>query len=171
MKPSTQTRSLRELGPSSLCSGSICRLRRRYAVVDLMLSLFGKPIRAGEGEHGIAAAIGVAIYPQDAQDGVELERRAGIARYCAKAAGKTAACYFEAHMEVFAQERNRLWRDIRGALAAGQIVPYYQPIVDLETGALVEFEALARWLHPELGVAPSRPASYPLRRRARSSGN
>ena len=55
-------------------------------------------------------------------------------------------------MEVFAQERNRLWRDIRGALAAGQIVPYYQPIVDLETGALVEFEALARWLHPELGV-------------------
>jgi EAL domain-containing protein (putative c-di-GMP-specific phosphodiesterase class I) len=117
-----------------------------------MLSLFGKPIRAGEGEHGIAAAIGVAIYPQDAQDGVELERRAGIARYCAKAAGKTAACYFEAHMEVFAQERNRLWRDIRGALAAGQIVPYYQPIVDLETGALVEFEALARWLHPELGI-------------------
>ena len=72
--------------------------------------------------------------------------------YCAKAAGKTAACYFEAHMEVFAQERNRLWRDIRGALAAGQIVPYYQPIVDLETGALVEFEALARWLHPELGI-------------------
>ena len=121
-------------------------------LVDLMLSLFGKPIRAGDGEHGIAAAIGVAIYPQDAQDGVELERRAGIARYCAKAAGKTAACYFEAHMEVFAQERNRLWRDIRGALAAGQIVPYYQPIVDLETGALVEFEALARWLHPELGI-------------------
>jgi diguanylate cyclase (GGDEF)-like protein len=121
-------------------------------LVDLMLSLFGKPIRAGEGEHGIAAAIGVAIYPQDAQDGVELERRASIARYCAKAAGKTAACHFEAHMEVFAQERNRLWRDIRGALAAGQIVPYYQPIVDLETGALVEFEALARWLHPELGV-------------------
>ena len=57
-------------------------------------------------------------------------------------------------MEALAQERNRLWRDIRGALAAGQIVPYYQPIVDLETGALVEFEALARWLHPELGIVP-----------------
>jgi EAL domain-containing protein (putative c-di-GMP-specific phosphodiesterase class I) len=99
----------------------------------------------------------VAIYPHDAQDGAELERRAGIARYCAKAAGKSAVCYFERHMEAFAQERNRLWRDIRGALAAGEIVPYYQPIVDLKTGALVEFEALARWLHPELGVVlPSR---------------
>ena len=123
---------------------------RRLA--DLMLSLFSKPIRAGDGEHGIAAAIGVAIYPQDAQDGVQLERRAGIARYCAKAAGKSAVCYFEGHLEAIAQERNRLWRDIRGALAAGEIVPYYQPIVDLETGALVEFEALARWLHPELGI-------------------
>jgi hypothetical protein len=41
-----------------------------------MLSLFSKPIRAGDGEHGIAAAIGVAIYPRDAKDGAELERRA-----------------------------------------------------------------------------------------------
>jgi diguanylate cyclase (GGDEF)-like protein len=126
-------------------------------LVDQMLSVFGKPIRSSEGEHGITAAIGVAVYPQDAKDGAELERRAGIARYFAKAAGKTTVCYFEAPMEALAQERNRLWRDIRGALAAGQIVPYYQPIVDLETGALVEFEALARWLHPELGVVlPSR---------------
>jgi predicted signal transduction protein with EAL and GGDEF domain len=97
MKPSTLTRSLRDLGPSALCSGLVRRFRRVvHHLGELMLSVFGKTIRAGEDEHGVAAAIGVAIYPLDAEGGVEFERRAGIARYC-ETAGKSAVCYCEAH--------------------------------------------------------------------------
>ena len=68
MKPSTLTRSLRDLGPSALCSGLVRRFRRViHHFGELMLSVFGKTIRAGEDEHGVAAAIGVAIYPLDAE--------------------------------------------------------------------------------------------------------
>ncbi|MEO6880096.1 MAG: EAL domain-containing protein [Mycobacteriaceae bacterium] len=49
-------------------------------------------------------------------------------------------------------------REIREALAAGQIVPFFQPVVDLATGARTSVEALARWLHPTLGLVP--PAQF-----------
>lgn len=122
--------------------------------VRSLLLVFDKAIRAEEEEHFIGAAVGVALYPQDAPDAAGLNRRASIARYRAKAERKTKACFFEDHMERLVQERRRLRREIRTALSANQIVPHYQPIVDLETGNIVEFEALARWQHPELGVVP-----------------
>jgi diguanylate cyclase (GGDEF)-like protein len=124
--------------------------------VRRLLLVFDKSIQAEEEEHFIGAAVGVALYPQDAPDAAALNRRAGIARYRAKAERKTNACFFEEHMERLVQERRRLRREIRRALSADHIVPHYQPIVDLQTGNIVEFEALARWQHPELGVvAPS----------------
>ena len=53
MKPSTPTRSLRDLGPSALCWGLVRRFRRViYHLGELMLSVFGKTIRAGEDDHG-----------------------------------------------------------------------------------------------------------------------
>jgi c-di-GMP-specific phosphodiesterase len=50
--------------------------------------------------------------------------------------------------------RLALEADLRGAIARGEITPYYQPVVRLSTGALSGFEALARWLHPRRGMLP-----------------
>jgi EAL domain-containing protein (putative c-di-GMP-specific phosphodiesterase class I) len=61
-------------------------------------------------------------------------------------------------MDSALQERVRLENELRAALVQESIVPFYQPIVDLRTGAILKFEALARWRHPTLGDIP--PARF-----------
>src|SRR5262249_44792646 len=59
---------------------------------------------------------------------------------------------FAGDMHQRAMSSLRLETDLRRALEREEIVPYYQPIVDLQEGAVLGFEALARWQHPTLGI-------------------
>ena len=60
-------------------------------------------------------------------------------------------------MDARTQERDRIERDLRGAISNGDVRPHYQPLIDLATKQVVGFEALARWEHPTLGwIAPDR---------------
>jgi diguanylate cyclase (GGDEF)-like protein len=108
-------------------------------------------------KHVITAAIGIALTPQDGNSPPELLRKADIALYRAKAQGSSAMRFFEPQMDVHARERNRLERELRAAIEAGEILTFYQPLVDLKSGRIRAFEALARWTHPQLGeIAPER---------------
>jgi diguanylate cyclase (GGDEF)-like protein/PAS domain S-box-containing protein len=82
----------------------------------------------------------------------QLLRNADLAMYTAKRRGKGRFETYEDGMHARAVERLRLEAELRQALARGELVPHYQPIVDLATGATVGVEALARWRHPERGV-------------------
>ena len=65
--------------------------------------------------------------------------------------------FFEPQMDVHVRERNRLERELRAAIEAGEILTFYQPLVDLKSGRIRAFEALARWTHPQLGeIDPER---------------
>jgi diguanylate cyclase (GGDEF)-like protein len=79
-------------------------------------------------------------------------RQADMAMYWAKAAGRGRYCFFDRTMDEKLQQRVELEAEIKGAIEAGQIVPYYQPLVDLATSKPVGFEVLARWQHPVRGV-------------------
>ena len=57
-------------------------------------------------------------------------------------------------MDEALQRRVELEREIRSAIDAGQIIPYYQPVIDLASGDVVALEALARWEHPTYGLLP-----------------
>jgi diguanylate cyclase (GGDEF)-like protein len=89
-----------------------------------------------------------------AQDGSKVEmvlRQADMALYQAKHAGCGYQC-FRPEMDQELQQRIELEHEIRRAIQTNQIVPYYQPLVDLESGDVTGFEVLARWVHPRLGL-------------------
>jgi len=114
------------------------------------------PIYSGDTEHKVGAGIGIALFPGDGSTSEEVMRLADIALYRAKSSHSEFR-FFEAAMDHQVQERALVEKELRRGLAKGDIQPYYQPIVDLGTGALIGFEALARWNHETLGdVPPSR---------------
>lgn len=116
-----------------------------------------KPVRGGNGEHTVSTAIGIALLPKDGMDPTELMRRADIALYRAKSQPHSAARFFEAEMDAHVRERDMIERALRSALENGAIVPFYQPLIDLESGQVRGFEALARWADPELQhITPDR---------------
>ncbi|KQY32993.1 hypothetical protein ASD21_22165 [Caulobacter sp. Root1455] len=122
-----------------------------------IIESFAQPVMAGGREHRLGTGIGIALSPQDSDDPVALTRQADVALYLAKKQGVSALCFFEPEMDRRVREHDRLERDLRLAIGTPDIRPHYQPLIDLKTGRLLGFEALARWRHPELGeIEPSR---------------
>ncbi|MGO4378624.1 putative bifunctional diguanylate cyclase/phosphodiesterase [Pseudoduganella sp. RAF53_2] len=101
----------------------------------------------------VSASIGVALYPQNSEvDADQLMRQADQAMYEAKLAGKNRFHIFDAEQQRSTINRNEQLDGIRRALADGEFVLYYQPIVDLRQGRVMAAEALIRWLHPQRGL-------------------
>ena len=90
----------------------------------------------------------------DAPDVAELLRRAELAVEQAKTAGRGGAAAYGRALESDSLSRLGLEADLRNAFLRGEIEPFYQPIVNLNTGAVAGFEALARWRHPKRGLVP-----------------
>ena len=97
-------------------------------------------------------SVGVAVYPQDAQDIVDLQRFADMALYRAKTLGGRRASVFDSELRNESLRRRTLEDELRRAIPAGEIEPWFQPIIDSMTGRMVGVEVLARWRHPEQGL-------------------
>lgn len=85
-------------------------------------------------------------------DAAALMQRADMALYHAKKQGRNRYFWFEPGMEHELQFRNQLETGIRQGLAQGEFLPYYEQQIDVQSGALVGFEMLARWRSPKLGL-------------------
>jgi len=126
-------------------------------VAQGMLDAIAAPIELeGMELHG-SGSIGVAICPDDGQDFDSLLKKADIAMYRAKDAGRNAFRFFDAQMNAHVAEHLQLVAWIRRALKQQQFEVYYQPQIDLDSGRVVGAEALLRWRHPEQGmISPAR---------------
>ncbi|NNM71366.1 putative bifunctional diguanylate cyclase/phosphodiesterase [Enterovirga aerilata] len=102
----------------------------------------------------ISSGIGICLFPFPDATLDEVMRRADVALYRAKADGKSSLRFFDAEMDQHIRERDQLERELKTAVARGDIRPFFQPLVDLRTKEIVGFEALARWSHPVLGAVP-----------------
>jgi diguanylate cyclase (GGDEF)-like protein len=106
----------------------------------------------------VTASIGIVVYPDDGTNAETLMKHADFAMYHAKALGRNNYQFFESDMNLRALERQSLESGLRHALERQQLVLYYQPIVDLQTGAIRSAEALVRWRHPQRGLVT--PAQF-----------
>jgi diguanylate cyclase (GGDEF)-like protein len=106
----------------------------------------------------LGASVGVAMIGDGSDTIAEALRRADIALYKAKRAGRQQIAFFEDGLEKIIKERSWVENELRIALRDGGIIPYFQPIVDLATREVLGYEALARWNHRERG--PISPAEF-----------
>lgn len=98
------------------------------------------------------ASIGVAAFPDHHRDALELMKDADIALYRAKEEGRSRAVVYSNAARAATEQRIRIAQEVRIALSRDQFVPFYQPKIDLQSGRIVGFEALARWQHPAKGL-------------------
>jgi diguanylate cyclase (GGDEF)-like protein/PAS domain S-box-containing protein len=112
----------------------------------------GAPVEVRGYEMFTSVSVGIALSSAGYELPDDMLRDADTAMYRAKAAGRARHQVFGGDMHQRAMSSLQIETDLRRALERGEIVPHYQPIVDLEDGAVIGFEALARWQHPTRGL-------------------
>ena len=118
---------------------------------ERLQALIGEPCNMNGREAAVSSSVGIAMYPEN---GVmaELIAHAEAAMRAAKSGGGASHCFFEARMVSGAREQFDLLRDLRRALAEGQLHLVYQPKVHAPSGEITGAEALMRWQHPQRGL-------------------
>ena len=112
------------------------------------------PVEVHGFEMFTSVSVGIALSSAGYECPDDMLRDADTAMYRAKAGGRAGHQVFDGDMHQRAVSSLRLETDLRRALERREIVPYYQPIVELDDGAVIGFEALARWRHPSGGLLP-----------------
>jgi diguanylate cyclase (GGDEF)-like protein len=123
------------------------------AIAGRLLATVHEPVTLDEMTVEVGASIGVSRFPTDGQDPHTLLRHADVAMYAAKEARSGCKIYAES-LDRHSVERLSVISDFRRALDAGEIIVYYQPVVDIDGIRVHGAEGLIRWQHPELGLMP-----------------
>ena len=117
-----------------------------------MLAALTQPHHVDGNDLHVSVSIGISVYPDDGRDAQTLIKCADTAMYYAKESGRNNYKFFEPEMNARAVKRQTVEASLRRALEAQEFVLYYQPKINLESGAIVGVEALIRWQHPERGL-------------------
>ncbi|TMG91732.1 MAG: EAL domain-containing protein [Betaproteobacteria bacterium] len=100
----------------------------------------------------VTLSIGICAYPADGRDAKTLLSGADIAMYRAKDRGRNGFSFYSAELQSHTPEKLALEAGLRHGLERGEFRVYYQPKIDVTTGAITGVEALLRWQHPEKGL-------------------
>lgn len=122
---------------------------------EQLIDRLSMPIDTGDHHLQLSGSLGIARSDHVRGSIEALMRAADIAMYASKKAGRNRFAWFNETMERELATRNALEQGLREAIPAGQIAPYFEQQVDINTGAITGFEVLARWEHPTRGlIAP-----------------
>ena len=123
-------------------------------VTGRLLAVLQSPFEIDNHTIYVSASIGLAIYPQHAEDEVRLVALADTAMGRAKETGKSRCVVYSARQSGPPEHDISLEAAMFQAVREGEFMLYYQPIVDAPTRQIQGFETLMRWKHPTLGMVP-----------------
>src|SRR5690606_21943588 len=113
-----------------------------------------EPFAVNHQEHNISVSIGIATFPDSADNAVDMLRAADLAMYRAKRDGRNNYHFFSQALQAQMQERIRLEKELRAQVPTDHFILFYQPIVDAQSLEICGAEALVRWHHPTRGILP-----------------
>jgi len=126
------------------------------ALAQRILSILARPFTIDGRTLNVGASVGVAVYPADGRDFLELLRNADAAMYYAKESGRGTFRFFSPSLQQRSAARLRLENELRSALTRSELVLNWHPVlkgpVVRGRGEVVGAEALVRWRHPERGL-------------------
>jgi diguanylate cyclase (GGDEF)-like protein/PAS domain S-box-containing protein len=126
-------------------------------VGEKLLKTLSEPYLLAGSEYRTSGSIGTTLFNGEQDSLEDLLKRADLAVYCAKSAGRNRLRFFDPEMQIAATTRAVLDADLRKALKERQFILFYQPQVDRD-GRLTGAEALVRWQHPTRGLVS--PAEF-----------
>ena len=112
------------------------------------------PVRLGSNEVRVGASVGVAVFPADGRDAVQLVRNADLAMYQAKEKGRGTVERFDLALDQRLSDIVEMKNKLAIAVERGDFELHYQPEVAVKDGKIGAFEALIRWNSPDLGLVP-----------------
>ncbi|WP_313951994.1 EAL domain-containing protein [Accumulibacter sp.] len=143
---------LEDLGRRPEVAAAQCR-----TISKKILAVLNQPYDLAGHEYHNTPSIGIAVFG-DGKDGIdELMKRADLAMYEAKGAGRNTLRFFDPQMEAVVTARANLEKDLRKALQEKQFILFYQPQID-RGGRVIGAEALVRWQHQGRGMVS--PAEF-----------
>jgi len=124
----------------------------------MLIEVLSAPYDVGERTARLSASVGCSLFHSMEEDTQLLVSKAETALYHAKRSGRGGVVVYTLEMEEAAKHVTRIEQALRRAVAAGEVEPYFQPIVDLASRRILGFETLARWTDKDLG--PVSPAVF-----------
>lgn len=120
--------------------------------VKKVQKVFSYPFVLSNKEFFITMSIGLVVAPDEAKSTQSLMMNADLAMYEAKSLGKNTYCYYTDEIGEKYSKKLEIQSEITKALDNNEFEVHYQPVVNIESNATVEYEAFVRWNHPEKGL-------------------
>ncbi|MBX9464893.1 MAG: EAL domain-containing protein [Aquamicrobium sp.] len=120
----------------------------------MLIEILSAPYDVGDRTARLSASAGCSLFYSGEENTETLISKAETALYHAKRSGRGKVMVYTREMEEAARRVTHIEQALRRAVAAEEVEPHFQPIVELKTGHVIGFEALARWTDRDLGVIP-----------------
>ena len=137
-----------------LLAGDVASAADALEAGECFRTLCAEPFTIGGRQLTVSISVGIARGGDRGESATDLLRQADVALYRAKRLGRDRSEAFDLSLRGEMDRKLDQEIDVRSALANGEMIGFFQPVVDLGTGEIVAVEALVRWNHPSEGILP-----------------